>query len=145
MTAYTVSKAVIEQRRNARLQHGAQSGAVLVPLSRNVKQSVLKRMGLRQAELSWAARETLDLYARNKAKLIALDRHFEAVPLVNADGSPAGATRIYWLAHNSALRALGELRAVIAEMAREDRRFDRALQALAAEGRRVREVSNADG
>ena len=47
-------------------------------------------MGLRQAELSWAAREQLDLYARNKAKLIALDRWFEENPLVEADGKPAG-------------------------------------------------------
>jgi hypothetical protein len=50
-------------------------------------------MGMRQAELSWAARETLDLYARNKAKLLALDRYFETTPLVKGDGSPHGATR----------------------------------------------------
>ena len=49
--AYTVSSVVREQRRDAALKHGAQSGAVLVPLSRNVKQSLLKRMGLRQKEL----------------------------------------------------------------------------------------------
>jgi hypothetical protein len=139
VASYTVSKQVIEQRRNARLQHGAQSSAVVVPLARNVKQSVLKRMGMRQAELSWAARETLDLYARNKAKLMALDRYFETVPIIKADGTPHGATKIYWLSYNAALRSLGELRAVISEMAREDARFDRALEALAAEGRRTRD------
>jgi hypothetical protein len=50
-------------------------------------------MGLRQAELSWAARETLDLYARNKSKLIALDRFFETTPLVvpgRCRGHPKG-------------------------------------------------------
>jgi hypothetical protein len=61
---------------------------------------------MRQAELSWAGRETLDLYARNKAKLIAMDRYFEIHPLIDADGTPAGARRIYWLAFNAALRSL---------------------------------------
>lgn len=139
---YTVTPAVRRQRREARTTHGAQSGAVVVPLSRNVKQSILKRMGMRQAELSWAARETLDLYARNKAKLIALDRYFENVSLLGPDGTPNPATKIYWLSHNSAIRALSELRNVIEAMAKEDRRFDRALSALAAEGRRVREAKN---
>jgi hypothetical protein len=136
--AYTVTPAVREQRRLAATTHGAQSGAVVVPLSRNVKQSVLKRMGLRQAELSWAARETLDLYARNKAKLIALDRYFETTPLIREDGSPHGATKIYWLSYNAAIRSLEALRGVISQMAKEDARFDRALQALGEEGARVR-------
>ena len=109
--AYTVTPAVRGQRRDAALKHGAQSGAVLVPLSRNVKQSLLKRMGMRQAELSWAGRETLDLYARNKAKLIALDRYFEVSPLLAADGTPNGAVKVYWLAYNAAVRTLSELRA----------------------------------
>lgn len=137
--AYTVTRAVREQRRAAATRHGAQSGAVVVPLSRNVKQSVLKRMGMRQAELSWAGREMLDLYARNKAKLIALDRFFEETPLIREDGSPHGATKIYWLSYNAAIRSLEALRGVISEMAREDARYDRALEALASEGRRVRE------
>jgi len=139
VTNYTVSKAVIEQRRNARLRHGAQSGAVVVPLSRNVKQSVLKRMGLRQAELSWAAREQLDVYARSKSKLIALDRWFEANPLVDAEGRPAGPTKIYWAALNACTKSLVELRRTIEAMAKEDSRYDRALETLVAEGRRVRE------
>jgi hypothetical protein len=120
------------------MKHGAQSGAVVAPLSMNVKQSVLKRMGMRQAELSWAGRETLDLYAGNKSKLILLDRYFESAPLVGDDGTPNPATKVYWLAYNAAVRSLGELRGVIAEMAREDQRYDRALSALAAEGRKVR-------
>ena len=90
---YTVTAAVKEQRSAAAIKHGAQSGAALVPLARNVKQSVLKRMGMRQAELSWAGRETLDLYARNKAKLIALDRYFETTPFIAADGTPTGRSR----------------------------------------------------
>jgi hypothetical protein len=141
---YTVSKKVIEQRRNAKLQHGARSGAVVVPLSRNVKQSLLKRMGMRQAELTWAGRETLDLYSRNKAKLIALDRYFEAEPFIQADGSPHGATKVYWTCFNAAVRTLAELRAVIEAMAREDARYDKALHSLAAEGKRVREGRNGD-
>jgi hypothetical protein len=141
---YSVTPAVREQRRAAATRHGAQSGAVLVPLSRNVKQSVLKRMGLRQAELSWQGREMLDLYARNKGKLIALDRYFESVPLVDRDGTPNGATKIYWQSYNAAVRSLTELRAVVEAMAREDQRFDKAVAALAAEGRRVREGNGSE-
>jgi hypothetical protein len=80
----------------------------------------------------------LDLYARNKAKLIALDRYFETVPLVDPDGTPNGASRIYWVSYNAAVRSLGELRAVVEAMAREDMRFDRALSALQAEGAKTR-------
>jgi hypothetical protein len=99
---------------------------------------------MRQAELSWAAREQLDLYARNKSKLILLDRFFEANPLIAADGTPSGATKIYWMAYNAAVRSLAELRNTIAEMAREDLRFDKALAALQAEGKRVREQKALD-
>jgi hypothetical protein len=134
-----ISEAQLKQRREAPLKHGAKSGTALVPLSRNIKQSVLKRMGMRQIELSWAGRETLDLYARNKAKLIGMDRYFETHPLIGEDGEPAGATRIYWLSFNAALRSLDSLRAVIAQMTREDDRYDSALRALADEGRKVRE------
>ena len=141
---YSVSPAVRAQRRAAATRHGAQSGAVLVPLSRNVKQSILKRMGLRQAELSWQGKEMLDLYARNKSKLIALDRYFESTPLIGPDGAPDGATKIYWLAYNAAVRSLSELRATVEAMAREDHRFDRALTALAVEGRKVRGASSGD-
>lgn len=95
-------------------------------------------MGMRQKELSWQGREMLDLYARNKAKLVSLDRYFETTPLIGADGTPNGATRIYWVSYNAAVRSLSELRAVVEAMAKEDMRFDSALQALQAEGARVR-------
>lgn len=49
--------------------------------------------------------------------------------------------RLYSSALNSSVRALAELRAVMSEMAREDVRFDKAVQALQAEGRRVREAN----
>jgi hypothetical protein len=39
-----ISEAQLKQRREAPLKHGAKSGTALVPLARNVKQSVLKRM-----------------------------------------------------------------------------------------------------
>ena len=58
-----------------------------------------------------AGRETLDLYARNKAKLIALDHYFERSALpVGADGAPNGAVKVYWLAYNAAVRTLEGLR-----------------------------------
>jgi hypothetical protein len=59
---------------------------------------------MRQAELSRAGRETLDLYPRNKAKLIDLDRYFEQSPLLKPDGNPNPATKIYWVSYNAAVR-----------------------------------------
>ena len=47
--------------------------------------------------------------------------------------------KLYIAALNTSVRTLEALRGVIASMAREDARLDKALQALAAEGRRVRE------
>ena len=80
----------------------------------------------------------------NKSKLIALDRYFETVPLVGPDGTPNGATKIYWLAFNASVRSLAELRNVVEAMAREDSRFDRALTALQAEGAKVRGARSGD-
>lgn len=131
-----LSLAQLEQRGRANLRHGARSAEALAPLSRSIKQALLKRMGLRQADLTWAGREVLDLYSRNRAKLVAIDRWLETHPMIDADGFPAPVLKVYWVSYNAALRTLTELRGVIADLADSDDRFDAALTALAAEGRR---------
>ena len=140
--AYTVTPAVREQRRQARLRHGAQSRAALSPLIVSMKKSLLARMGLRQRDLSWHARELVDTYCCAKSKIAAVDRWLETNPLIDEAGNPAPVTRFYIAALNTSVRTLEALRGVLAEQAREDARFDRALQALAAEGRKVREASD---
>ncbi len=52
----------------ASLTHGGNAKVALAPLTRSMKQALLKRMGLRQSELTWAGRETLAAYARTLAK-----------------------------------------------------------------------------
>lgn len=137
---YTVTPAAREQRRRARLRHGAQSGVALSPLIVSMKKSLLARMGLRQRDLTWSGRELLDVYCCARAKVTAIDTWLETNPLIDESGNVAPVMRVYLAALNTSVRTLEALRAVQAEMAREDARYDNALAALAAEGRRVREA-----
>src|SRR5262245_50013883 len=133
---YTVTPAVRRQRREARLSHGAQSMAHLSPLVVSMKKSLLARMGLRQRDLSWAGRELLDIYCCSRAKVTAIDEWLTVNPLIDASGNVAPVMKVYISALNTSVRTLEALRSVLASMAREDARFDKAIQALAAEGRK---------
>ena len=127
------------QRREAATRHGAQSGAHLAPLIVSMKKSLLARMGLRPRDLTWSGRELLDIYCCSRAKVTAIDQWLEVNPMIDADGNVGGAMKLYIAALNTSVRTLEGLRGVIEAQAREDSRFDKALTALAAEGRRVRE------
>ena len=107
-----------------------------------MKKGLLVRMGLRQRDLSWAARELLETYCRAKSKIVAIDQWLETRPMIDDQGNTVGCMRLYVTALNTSTRTLEALRSLIAEQAREDARFDRALDALAAEGRRVREANS---
>jgi predicted nuclease with RNAse H fold len=122
----------------APLQHGGRATVALAPLTRSMKQALLKRMGLRQAELTWAGRETLTNYARTLAKLKAIEDWLATHPMLAEDGTPAPCMALFSTLSNTATRQLGELRAVVADMAREDDRYDAVVQALIAEGRKTR-------
>jgi hypothetical protein len=95
-----------------------------------MKQALLKRMGLRQAELTWAGRETLTNYARTLAKLKAIEDWLLTHPMLDEDGTPAPCLPIFVTLSNTATRQLGELRAVVDQMAREDDRYDAAVEKL---------------
>ena len=142
---YTVTPAVRRQRREARLRHGAQSKATLSPLIVSMKKSLLARMGLRQRDLGWAGRELLDVYCCARAKVTAIDTWLETNPLIDASGNVAPVMKVYLAALNTSVRTLEALRGVMAEMARQDATFDRALSALAAEGRKAEQINDADG
>src|SRR4029453_13226697 len=96
-------------------------------------------MGMRQRDLNWSGRELLDIYCCSRAKITAIDTWLQSNPMIDAAGNPVGVMKLYIAALNTSVRTLEALRGVVAEMAREDSRFDKALQALAAEGRKVRE------
>ena len=102
-----------------------------------MKQALLKRMGLRQAELTWAGRETLTNYCRTLAKLKAIEDWLLVNPMLDDAGVPAPCMQLFTTLSNTATRQLGELRAVIGEMARQDERYDAALASLESEGARI--------
>jgi hypothetical protein len=102
-------------------------------------------MGIRQRDLNWAGRELLDTYCRAKAKVIAVDEWLETNPMINERGQAAGVMTFYLSALNASMRALEALRALLDQMAREDQRFDKALSALAAEGRKTQEDASDNG
>jgi hypothetical protein len=133
-----LSEAEVRQRQRAAMRHGAQSDAALAPLIVSTKKALLARMGLRQRDLTWAGREIHDSYCRAKSKVLAIDRWLEVNPLVYPDGGHPAVLKLYFVSLNASTRLLEALRGVISEMAREDVRFDKALEALAAEGRRTR-------
>lgn len=122
----------------APLQHGGRASVALAPQVRGMKQALLKRMGMRQAELTWAGRETLGRYASTLAKLKAIDDWLKTNPMLDEAGTPAPCMALFSTLSNTATRQLGELRAVVESMAREDHRFDSAINALIAEGRNTK-------
>jgi hypothetical protein len=115
------------------VSHGAHSSTALAPRIVGVKRALLARMGLRQAELSWLAREQLDLYVRAKSKVMAVDAWLEQNPMIDQRGQVAGPLKMYFTALNSSMRALESLRLVVGDLVRHDDRYERAFAALEAE------------
>jgi hypothetical protein len=122
----------------AALGHGMRAEKHLAPRVTSVKRALLKRMGLRMAELSWAGRETLTGYARTLAKLEACEDWLQANPMLAEDGTPAPLMNLFSTLTNTSTRQLAELRAVMAQLSREDSRFDSAVQALIEQGKRTK-------
>jgi hypothetical protein len=81
--SYAVSDGVIDQRRNARLRHGARSHSHLAPAIVSMKRSLLARMGLRQRELTWSGRELFDVYCCSKANVTAIHQWLEINPMID--------------------------------------------------------------
>jgi hypothetical protein len=104
----------------------------------NTKRALLKRMGVRMNDLTWAAREVLGLYASTLSKMRLVDEWLERHEPIDGDGRPVQVLALYNSFANTASRQLALLRQVVEAMAREDDRFDAALLALATEGRRTK-------
>ena len=85
-----------------------------------MKQALLKRIGLRQADLSWAGRETLTNYARTLAKLKGIEDWLLTHPMLAEDGTPAPCLQLFSTLSNTATRQLGELRAILELSRRQD-------------------------
>ena len=92
-----LSSAALEQRRNARLVHGARSPSRIAAKARAKERAFLRRNGLKAAQLDPITREVLRLYARGLAVL----------ELREAGG--VDESRDYWTAFNATRRCLDRL------------------------------------
>jgi hypothetical protein len=97
------------------------------------KRRLLRNAGLRLSDLDGYGRGLLDLWARSQAKVELLDAHFAEVGFLDSAGEPRPPVAVYFTALNAAARTLAKLESHLS------RTTDGApLEALAAEGRRVR-------
>ena len=124
----------VQRRALVPVKHGAHATLALAPLTRSMKQALLKRMGLRQADLTWAGRETLAAYARTLAKLKGIEDWLAANPMLAEDGTPAPCLQLFSTLSNTATRQLAELRAVVGQMSREDDALRRHLDETYGDG-----------
>lgn len=92
---------------------------------------------MRYADLSAAGRESVDLYARTRAKVAAIDAWLTRNPMLNEKGEPAPCLAIYSTLMNTASRQLGTVLAVLKQMAAADDRYDSAVQAMIEIGRQT--------
>jgi hypothetical protein len=84
------------------LRHGGYSQARIAPVARVQKRRLLRQVGLRASDLDGVALALLDNWARAQGKVELLDQHFAAIGLLDSDGEPRAATRVYFTALNSA-------------------------------------------
>jgi hypothetical protein len=71
-------------------QYAGGRDVALAPTVRGVKRELCKRLGVRYADLDAAGREAVDLYARARAKLAAIDNWLTDHPMLDEKGEPAG-------------------------------------------------------
>jgi hypothetical protein len=111
----------------ARLEHGGRSTVALPPSVRGVKRELCRRLGVRYADLNAAGREAVDLYARARAKLAAIDKWLEQNPMVREDGTVAPAMATYTTLLNTSSRLLAQVLAVITAKGKADDELRRHL------------------
>jgi hypothetical protein len=129
----------------AGLTHGGRSTVALAPTVRGLKRELCKRLGVRYTDLTAAGREAVDLYARCRSKLAAVDAYLERHPMLNEKGEPAPCMALYSTLLNTSGRLLGQVLSVLESMAREDGRFDAAVSALIAEGKQTKTGREGNG
>jgi len=92
------------------VRHGVQSESRIRPVARSQKRRLLRQIGLSSSDLDGVGRALLDNWARAQAKVELCDRHFEIRGFLDAAGEPVAATKVYFVAVNSARLALVRLR-----------------------------------
>ncbi len=101
-----MTPARFEQRSNAAMKHGGQSERKIRPVARAQKRRLMRQLGMRMGDLDGVANGLLDNWARAQAKVTIMDEHFAVRGFIREDGEPEPATKIYFVALNSARLAL---------------------------------------
>jgi len=108
-STYTVTPAVVEQRRAAATRHGIRSEVVVRDSARLQKRRLLRKLGRKAGDLDVTSAVLVDLLARALAKLSLLDQHYARTGIVREDDSAAPTLHLYFTALNSARLCAGRL------------------------------------
>jgi hypothetical protein len=101
--------------------HGAHSEAQIAPVARAQKRRLLRQIGLRASDLGGIGKALLDNWARAQSKVELLDRHFAECGFLDAAGEPVAASKVYFVAVNSARLAAVRLDAHLKDVGRDGR------------------------
>jgi hypothetical protein len=89
------------------LTHGAHSEPAVKRTATNQKRALLRRIGLRQADLDGVGLALLDNWARAASKVRQMDDYFDRVGgVLDGRGKPRGATAFYLACLNAERRAV---------------------------------------
>ena len=107
--SYTVSAAVVEQRRAAATVHGVRSDVHVGNVARAQKRRILRRLGVRAADLDAVSAVYVDVLARSLAKAVMLDSYYAERGIVRPDGQGEPTLALYMSALNQARLTAGKL------------------------------------
>ena len=99
---YTVTAAVVEQRRAAGTAHGTRSEVLVRDAARAQKRRILRRLGVRASELDAVSVVFVDVLARSLALAGMLDRFYIGRGVVREDGQGEPTLSVYLSALNQA-------------------------------------------
>ncbi len=128
----------VPRRALSSLKHSGHSSVAIAPQVKGVRRELCRRLGVRYQDLTAAGKEAVDLYARSRAKLAGIDRYLERHPMLNEKGEPLPCMALYSTLLNTSSRLLAQVLSVLEQMAREDDRYDAAVQALIETGRKTK-------
>jgi hypothetical protein len=100
--SYTVTAAVVEQRRAASTRHGTRSEVLVRDAARAQKRRILRRLGVRSADLDAVSAVLVDVLARSLALAGMLDRFYAGRGVVREDGQGEPTLAVYLSALNQA-------------------------------------------
>ncbi len=89
--------------------HGSYSGRQLVPITKEKQLMVMGLLGGSATAIGPTDAVSVELLARNLAKIELIDRYLQVNGLFTKGGEPQPVLRIYWVAMNAAVRQCNDL------------------------------------